>query len=142
MKNLSYKEVLLQENEILSKVLIEQSNLKNAVNEKSWPDLMKVIQKINLHMDEFNKLDETRAEIASKLSSDDAECKELLSQVRGKLVRCRTENKALGDYINITRNFVKGVIDKAVPQARNKVYTRTGTFVQQQPSSVVVNAMV
>ncbi|MBQ5470586.1 MAG: hypothetical protein IIT58_01040 [Treponema sp.] len=141
MSNLSYKEVLEKEDEILSKVIIEQANLKKAVNEKSWPDLMKVISNVNLYMDSFNKLDEEREEIASKLSDDDMECRELLAKVRGKLVRCRTENKALGDYINITRNFVHGVIDHSLPQTRSKVYSRNGNIIQKQPHSVVVNTL-
>ena len=141
MSNLSYKEVLEKEDEILSKVIIEQANLKKAVNEKSWPDLMKVISNVNLYMDSFNKLDEEREEIASKLSDDDMECRVLLAKVRGKLVRCRTENKALGDYINITRNFVQGVIDHSLPQTRSKVYSRNGNIIQKQPHSVVVNTL-
>ena len=141
MSNLSYKEVLEKEDEILSKVIIEQTNLKKAVNEKSWPDLMKVISNVNLYMDSFNKLDEEREEIASKLSDDDMECRELLAKVRGKLVRCRTENKALGDYINITRNFVQGVIEQSLPQTRSKVYSRNGSIIQKQPHSVVVNTL-
>ena len=78
---------------------------------------------------------------SSKLFDDDMECRELLAKVRGKLVRCRTENKALGDYINITRNFVQGVIDHSLPQTRSKVYSRNGNIIQKQPHSVVVNTL-
>ena len=65
---------------------------------------------------------------------------EFFTVLRGKLVKCRTENKALSDYISVTRNFVRKVIDNALPQTRNKVYTKSG-IVQKQPQSVVVNTL-
>jgi flagellar biosynthesis/type III secretory pathway chaperone len=141
MSNYEYKEVLIQEDEILSKVIIEQANLKKAVNDKSWPELSKVISNVNLLMDSFNKLDEKRESVASLVKEDNEEIKALLAQVRGKLVRCRTENKALGDYISITRNFVRSVINNSLPQSRSKVYSRTGNIVQKQPKSVVLNTL-
>lgn len=140
-KKLSYKEILAEESEILSKVISAQSDLRCAVNNKDWPQLMKVISEINLSMDSFNRLDEEREEAAVNAGSDDMEAQALLSEVRGKLVRCRTENKALGDYINITRNFVQGVIDTAVPGNRAKVYGKNGFVKKEQPSSVVVNTL-
>ena len=137
----SYKEILKQEDSILSNVISSQLELRCAVKNKDWTQLMKVISDINLEMDKFNRLDEERESAAVYAKSDDAETQELLSIVRGKLVHCRTENNALSEYINITRNFVKGVIDNALPRGRAKVYTRAGTINHKQPESVVVNAL-
>lgn len=138
---LNYKNILEEENKILSEVLDLQSGLRSAVNGKDWTELMHVISDINLNMDRFNHLDEQREGLAVEAKADDAEISELLTEVRGKLVRCRTENKALGDYINITRNFVRGIIDTALPQSRAKVYSRNGSMVQEQPHSVVLNQL-
>lgn len=137
----SYKEILTQEDKTLSKVVSLQKNLRSSVQEKDWAKLMKVISDINLEMDKFNHLDEQRETAAVYAKSDDNEAKELLAKVRGKLVQVRTENKALSEYINITRNFVRGIIDSALPQSRAKVYGRSGKILQKQPESVVVNTL-
>lgn len=135
-----YRNILEKENSLLDEVLVLQQDLRNAVNEKDWTKLMSVISSINLKMDSFNHLDEDREKYAVS-QKDDSEILNLLSEVRGKLVRTRTENKALGDYINITRNFVQGIIDTALPQSRAKVYSRSGSIVRNQPQSVVVNQL-
>lgn len=135
-----YRNILEKENSLLDEVLVLQQDLRNAVNEKDWTKLMSVISSINLKMDSFNHLDEEREKCAAS-QKDDSEILNLLSEVRGKLVRTRTENKALGDYINITRNFVQGIIDTALPQSRAKVYSRSGSIVRNQPQSVVVNQL-
>ncbi len=143
-----YKEILLQEDAVLSDVIASQAELRAAVNAKDWTNLMKVVSDINLEMDKFNHLDDERENFLkaekdgmSGSADFDRETNELLAKVRGKLVRCRTENKALGDFINITRNFVQKIIETALPQSRTKVYGKGGGFVQKQPDSVVVNTL-
>ncbi|MDE5898223.1 MAG: hypothetical protein K2H09_03005 [Treponemataceae bacterium] len=137
----AYRAVLEEENAVLDDVLAKQKEFRAAVNGRQWPDLVNVISAINLRMDQFNRLDERRAAFSASEEMDGAECSSILAEVRGKLVRCMAENKALGDYINITRNFVKGVIDNALPQSRSMVYSRSGAIVRQQPQSVVVNTL-
>lgn len=138
---MNYMEVLEAEDNVLSKVLDSQRLLRNAVKEKSWQHLMDMISAINLLMDEFNELDEKRAEIAISVNEDSSDVRQKLSVVRGKLVRCRAENKALSDYINISRMFIQGVIEKALPQTRSKVYSRNGSIVQNKPQSVLVDTL-
>ena len=92
-------------------------------------------------MDRFNKLDEEREEITSIDDTKNPIYINLLSDVRGKLVKSRTENKVLSEYINITKGFVQGIIDNALPQSRNKLYSRNGYIIQNQPESVVVNTL-
>lgn len=135
-----YLEVLIEENSIISEVLLKQNELKEAVNKKNWTELLEVISKINNLMDSFNKLDEKRETLASSRKNDSENEKSLLVEVRGKLVKCRAENKALSDYINITRGFVQRTIDEALPQSKNKLYSRKG-YIVQQPASVVVNTL-
>ena len=96
---------------------------------------------VNEMMDAFNELDKEREELALGGLQEDAETYGLLAEIRGKLVKSRIENKALSDYISITREFVKGIIDTAVPQSRNRLYSRNGYVVQPQPESVVVNTL-
>jgi len=144
-----YMDILLKEDSVLSDVIASQAELRAAINEKNWTNLMKVVSEINLEMDKFNRLDEERenflksenGRMAAGSAGLGKETDELLAKVRGKLVRCRTENKALADFINITRNFVQKVIETALPQSRTKVYGKGGGFVQKQPDSVVVNTL-
>lgn len=134
-------EVLNEQNSILDVVLTKQQELRNSVNEKNWTNLMTVISEINLSMDKFNKLDEEREEITTTEDVANIEYKRILSTVRGKLVKSRTENKVLSEYINITKGFVQSIIDNALPQSRNKLYSRNGNIIQSQPQSVVVNTL-
>lgn len=134
-------EVLNEQNSILDVVLTKQQELRNSVNEKNWTNLMTVISEINLSMDKFNKLDEEREEITTAEDVVNIEYKRILSTVRGKLVKSRTENKVLSEYINITKGFVQSIIDNALPQSRNKLYSRNGNIIQSQPQSVVVNTL-
>lgn len=140
-KNTRIIEVLNEQNSILDVVLTKQQELRNSVNEKNWTNLMTVISEINLSMDKFNKLDEEREEITTAEDVANIEYKRILSTVRGKLVKSRTENKVLSEYINITKGFVQSIIDNALPQSRNKLYSRNGNIIQSQPQSVVVNTL-
>lgn len=145
-----YMEILLKEDSVLSDVIASQTELRAAINEKNWTNLMKVVSEINLEMDKFNRLDEEREKFLKAAENDgnssgladlNKETGDVLARVRGKLVRCRTENKALADFINITRNFVQKIIETALPQSRTKVYGKGGGFIQKQPDSVVVNTL-
>ena len=139
--NGKYRDVLVSENKLISDVLCRQQALRDAVNNKDWTALMDAAGDVNEMMDAFNELDKEREELALGGLQEDAETHGLLAEIRGKLVKSRIENKALADYISITREFVKGIIDMAVPQSRNRLYSRNGYVVQPQPESVVVNTL-
>ena len=49
----NYKNILEEENKILSEVLDLQTGLKSAVNGKDWTELMHVVSEINLNMDKL-----------------------------------------------------------------------------------------
>ena len=139
--NGKYRDVLVSENKLISDVLCRQQALRDAVNNKDWTALMDAAGDVNEMMDAFNELDKEREELALGGLQEDAETYGLLAEIRGKLVKSRIENKAIADYISITREFVKGIIDTAVPQSRNRLYSRNGYVVQPQPESVVVNTL-
>ena len=139
--NGKYRDVLVSENKLISDVLCRQQALRDSVNNKDWTALMDAAGDVNEMMDAFNELDKEREELALGGLQEDAETYGLLAEIRGKLVKSRIENKALADYISITREFVKGIIDTAVPHSRNRLYSRNGYVVQPQPESVVVNTL-
>ncbi|MCK9169359.1 MAG: hypothetical protein M0P01_02985 [Treponema sp.] len=136
------KQVLTKENELLDRVLVEQASLRKAVSDKKWENLMDTISTINMLADDFKKTETERECVFAQLSDEmKRKAMPLLAEVRGKLLKSRTENQALGDYITITRGFIQGILDEAVPQSRSKVYSRSGKIVHSQPSSVVVNTL-
>ena len=78
----NYKNILEEENKILSEVLDLQTGLKSAVNGKDWTELMHVVSEINLNMDKFNHLDEMREKLAVEARTDEADVSSLLTEVR------------------------------------------------------------
>ncbi len=135
-----YIEILLEENRLLSEVIENQALFRKTVNDKDWNNLLSVTSRINLLMDSFNLLDEKRGKTASGKKSGSEEEKKLLSEAKSKLLRIRTENRALSEYIDITRGFVRKTIDEALPQSKNRLYTKKGYSVHQ-PESVVLNTL-
>ena len=136
------EKVLLRENEILDNVLAEQKKLREAVQSKTWDNLMDTIAAINMLTESFEKAEAERAVLEAQQTEDmKKRTLPILSEVRGKLVKSKTENKTLGSYISIMREFIQGVIDKALPQSRSTVYSRNGSIVHAKPNSVVVNTL-
>jgi hypothetical protein len=135
------EQLLDQENSLLDTILGKQAALRKTINNRNWNDLIDIISEINLLADCFKKVEFERETLSAAFRFNDFVVFSKLSEVRGKLVRSRSENKALCDYISITQGFVQGIIEDAVPQSRNKLYSRTGKIVHPQPSSVVVNTL-
>ena len=140
--NEEFKIILEDENNLLEHIAEEQGALRLAVEKKNWNALMTSISEINLMSDAFKTLDSRREKLQKSI--DRAELtsySEVLLNLRSKLLKCKAENKAFASYVNISRSFIQQVVEKALPQARNKNYSRTGHIVQPQPQSVVVNQL-
>ena len=134
--------ILNREDEVLSSLSEKQSEFKAAVREKNWEKLTTVINEINLQTDTFMEIDSQRESAQDQLDASEVkEYTEKLSVLRAKLLKWKIENKALEKYVGITRDFIKGIVDNALPQSRNKVYSKKGMIVQPQPQSVVVNQL-
>lgn len=139
--NGEYRDVLENENKLISEVLCLQQDLRRAVNAKDWIMLMQTSDSLNEKMDSFNNLDKRREQLSLSADGHDREEAALVASVRKKLLKSRIENKAFSEYISVTREFVRSVVDTAVPQSRNKLYSRKGCIVQPQPERVVVDAL-
>ena len=139
--NKEYRDVLENENKMISEVLCLQQDLRKAVNLKDWIMLMQTSDSLNEKMDSFNNLDKRREQLSLMVKEHDREAAALVASVRKKLLKSRIENKAFSEYISVTREFVRSVVDTAVPQSRNKLYSRKGCIVQPQPERVVVDAL-
>ena len=137
-----FESVLDEENKLLDVLVVKQAELRKAVTEKNWEVLTDVISDINKVSDTFQEYDLTRDKIQVQLKTDELKpCFNKIGTVRSKLLKCKIENKVLSDYVNIAKTFVQEVVDKAIPQTRNKNYSRNGKIVQPQVQSVVLNQL-
>lgn len=133
-----FKEILVKENALLDALLERQSELHAAVRAKNWIGLEENIQAVQNLSDEFSALDERRETLSSAKGEFSEEEKSLLVGLHGKLLKSKIENQALGSYITATNNFVQGILDNAVPNRRNVLYSKSG-IVQRGAESVVLN---
>lgn len=134
--------LLLRENEILDRMLERQSALRTAVLQKKWDGVLESISAITKLTEGFEEAEKARNALSTG-GKDEAKkaMLPLLTQVRGKLVRSKTANKTLGNYIAVARDFIQSVLDEAFPQSGATVYSKAGKIMRAKPSSVVVNTL-
>ena len=137
---MEFEQILVKEEGILDELVKAQNQLRKAVTEKNWENLTKIINTINNLSENFIEVDTQREDMQDMMKMDEVRPYfERLGDMRTKLLKCKIENQALSQYVNITKNFIQGVVDNALPQSRNKVYSKSGKIVQPQPQSVVLN---
>lgn len=135
-----FESILESEEKILDDLVVSQSALRKAVTDKNWENLTKVINKINTLSNDFMDVDAKRETVQDSMKITELKPYfERLGEMRSKLLKCKIENQALSKYVNITKNFIQGVMNESLPQSRNKVYSKRGKVVQPQPQSVVVD---
>ncbi|MGI5106588.1 hypothetical protein H0R94_06040 [Treponema socranskii] len=134
--------LLLRENEILDRMLERQSALRTAVLQKKWDGVLESISAITKLTEGFEEAEKARNALSTG-GKDEAKkaMLPLLTQVRGKLVKSKTANRTLGNYIAVARDFIQSVLDEAFPQSGATVYSKAGKIMRAKPSSVVVNTL-
>ncbi|ERK04905.1 FlgN protein [Treponema socranskii subsp. socranskii VPI DR56BR1116 = ATCC 35536] len=134
--------LLLRENEILDRLLERQSALRAAVLQKKWDGVLESISAITKLTEAFEETEKARNALSAARSDEAKKASlPLLTQVRGKLVKSKTANKTLGNYIAVARDFIQSVLDEAFPQSGAMVYSKAGKIMRAKPSSVVVNTL-
>lgn len=135
-----YATVLSEEENLLDRLTEKQKLLRKAITEKDWESLVGHINEVNLISDSFQKFDQRRDEIQNQLKTEEIKPYfERLGRLRTKLLKCKVENQVISNYVNVTREFIAEVVEKALPQTRNKNYTKFGTVTQTKPASVLVD---
>ncbi len=135
-----FSSILAEEENLLDRLAEKQRILRKSLVEKDWESLLDLISEINQISDSFQKFDISRDEIQNQLKT--AELKpyfDRLTRLRTKLLKCKVENQVISNYVNVTREFISEVVSKALPQTRNKNYTKNGTITQPQAASVLVD---
>ena len=135
-----YSTVLAEEENLLDRLAEKQKMLRLAITNKDWESLTGHINEVNLISESFQKFDVRRDEIQEQLKTDEIKPYfERLSRLRTKLLKCKVENQVISNYVNVTREFIAEVVEKALPQTRNKNYTKSSTITQPQTASVLVD---
>jgi len=132
--------ILAEEENLLDRLTEKQKILRKSVVDKDWPVLLDLISEVNQISDSFQRYDSRRAEIQEQLKSSELKAYfDRLGRLRSKLLKCKVENKVISNYVNVTREFIAEVVAKALPQSRNKNYTKFGTITEPQVTSVLVD---
>lgn len=151
-------QTLIKQNEILGEIIAQQRLLRSALRDKQSLEVEKVVQGINVLAGNFAMLEEKRLEYCMQLHSDEPNDMFLVSknlplvfkkpiieifhQIRQKLAVSKIENDAISEYVRITKNFLQGVFETALPQQRNVRYSESGSIIKLQPESVVLNTII
>ncbi len=135
-------EILAEENSVLDSILEFQAKLYSIVKEKDWANLEKTMAQMNTLASRFSALDVKRDEIFASGHELSAEEKNLVLELRSRFLKSKVESHALNTYIETMQNFVRGVLDNAVPQKRNVLYSREGKILKPEPESVVLNKVL
>lgn len=137
-----FESVLDKEAKVLTELADKQAAVKQSVIDRDWENLVVLISDVNRLSDSFKEIDVKRDQLQNSL--DENTLKNYYSQLgslRSQLLKCKVENRVITDYVNIAKTFIQEVVEKALPQSRNKNYSRNGKIVQPQPLSVVVNQL-
>ena len=135
-----FSAILTQEEMVLDTLTEKQKLLRTSIIDKDWEVLVDLITEINQISDAFQHFDARRDEIQEQLKSTEIKpFFDSLSMLRTKLLKCKMENQVISNYVNVTREFISEVVNKALPQTRNKNYTKYGTITQPQTASVLVD---
>ena len=135
-----FSAILEKEENILNSLAQKQLVLRKAVVEKDWESLQTLISEVNQISDSFQQIDQKRENLMEQKNTEEIKPYfEKLSKLRTKLLKCKVENQVISNYVNVTREFISEVIDKALPKTHNDNYTRNGKIVQHKAASVLVD---
>ena len=135
-----FSAIFEKEENILDSLAQKQLVLRKAVVEKDWESLQTLISEVNQISDSFQQIDQKRENLMEQKNTEEIKPYfEKLSKLRTKLLKCKVENQVISNYVNVTREFISEVIDKALPKTHNDNYTRNGKIVQHKAASVLVD---
>ena len=137
-----FESVLDKEAKVQTELADKEEAVKQSVIDRDRENLVALISDVNRLSDAFKEIDVKRDQLQKSL--DENTLKNYYSQLgslRSQLLKCKVENRVITDYVNIAKTFIQEVVEKALPQSRNKNYSRNGKIVQPQPLSVVVNQL-
>lgn len=142
MANGELAALLEQEIALVEKILECQASVYSTVKEKNWVNLERDIDCLNELSSQFSAMEAKRDSLIAKQGEEGVDSRELLTKLRSRLLKSKVQNFALNTYIETMQNFVRGVLENAVPQRRNVLYSREGKILKPEPQSVVLNKIL
>lgn len=134
--------LLEQEIALVEKILECQASVYSTVKEKNWVNLERDIGCLNELSSQFSAMEAKRDALVAKEGGVDEDSRPLVMTLRSRLLKSKVQNFALNTYIETMQNFVRGVLENAVPQRRNVLYSRDGKILKPEPQSVVLNEIL
>ena len=153
---LAFSIVLLKEIELLEKIPPLQKMIRDAVIKREWTDYELLMQSMSEIGAQFEMLETERESIFKALSvGEDSESfyawaarlpekeKEEMSSLYRKLkmitLQIRISNDTLMEYLREAKSVVSGLLERAYPDRRGKMYSRNGIEREVDMRSVMVN---
>jgi hypothetical protein len=155
--------ILLQEIEILKKILSVQNMVWNAVTDRKWTDFETHISAIGAMSAEFDGLDRKRdalfpgfpacgmknggkARFYAFAAAFPGDLRDKLidtyRNLKMETLRVRMFNDTILGYLNSIRTAVTGILDIAFPECRGRLYSRGGKEVPRDMRSVMLNRRI
>jgi hypothetical protein len=149
--------VLAKEIEILEKIPPLQGMIRDAVIKREWTDYETLTETVNELGEHFETLDAEREALfktlggeqegessfyawTSKLPSHEREeIAALYRRLKMTALQIKISNDTLMEYLREVKSTVAGVLERAYPDRRGKMYSRKGTEREADMRSVMVN---
>ena len=143
------KNHLIKEDMLLDSIIASQKQVRILVTKRDWFGLeseMKVLEDkatdfVALEDEKNQLLDKAKVEIGEESVNQICKQEFLLKEVKRKLIFSKIENASLNTYIEITKKFLEGIYETAMPNRRNTLYSRTGNIVKHVPESMLINTL-
>ena len=143
------KNHLIKEDMLLDSIIASQKQVRLLVTKRDWFGLESEMKVLEDKANDFVALEDVKNQLLDKAKVEIGEesvnqiCKEefLLKEVKRKLIFSKIENDSLNTYIEITKKFLEGIYETAMPNRRNTLYSRTGNIVKHVPESMLINTL-
>ena len=143
------KNHLTKEENLLDSIIASQKQVRLFVTKRDWFGLESEMKVLEDKANDFVALEDEKNQLLDKAKVEIGEesvnqiCKEefLLKEVKRKLIFSKIENDSLNTYIEITKKFLEGIYETAMPNRRNTLYSRTGNIVKHVPESMLINTL-
>ncbi|MCL1814979.1 MAG: hypothetical protein FWG27_04055 [Treponema sp.] len=154
--SLAFSIILLKEIEILEQIPPLQGLIREAVVKREWTDYEVLMQSLGEIGTRFEIIDAEREALfktladgeepesfyawASRLPEKEREeISSLYRKLKMITLQIRIANDTLMEYLREAKSTVSGLLEKAYPDRRGKMYSRRGTEREADMRSVMVN---
>ena len=153
---LAFSKILLTEIKLLEKIPPLQTMIRDAVIKREWTDYELFMQSISEIGAQFEVLETEREAIFNALQAgekpesfyawtarlpkdEQEEISGLYRKLKMITLQVKISNDTLMEYIREARSAVSGLLERAYPDRRGKMYSRKGIEREADMRSVMVN---